>query len=236
MKNNILKKITTFCLVGTMIFSTSAIAFADSEQIDSQLNGETVEVVVFDENDGLDEELTMKRTIDGENINVKIFNSDGNLLVESSKKGDDIRIIDFSDPLNPLDITDDMLVAYSVITDGISDNGEAIVNSGINWGAWTTYYNEFDTHNKTVADMIGVISLFVTNVPASVALFIAQKAIESSYRYITVQVKMRSGTDSTYQYSQEQVTMWGRNSKNVAKTTIYGPGTWTQKKSLASLV
>ena len=230
MKRNM---IVSIILCITWLFSTSAVAFANSN-ITEVSNKKLVEVFTFGVDYGLSEEITMERITEDNNVTVRIFDSNGNLIIQSRREGDDICVMDYSDPNNPMDITEELVKMFNISEneyDIISDSASGI--KSINWGSWTTYSTQVDTDNKTLAELMSIIGLFIP-FPANVLWYVATKAVETSYRYVYIQARFRTGTDSSYQYAQQEVTIWGRNTSNGSLNFICGPDTWTQKKSLNS--
>lgn len=70
----------------------------------------------------------MERITENNNVTVRIFDSNGNLIIQSSREGEDICIMDYSDPNNPMDITEELIKMFNISEneyDIISDSGSA---------------------------------------------------------------------------------------------------------------
>ena len=110
MKRNIILSII-LCI--TLLFSTSAVAFANSN-ITEVSNKKLVEVFTFGADYGLSEEISMERITENNNVTVRIFDSNGNLIIQSRREDDDICVMDYSDPNNPMDITEELINMFNI--------------------------------------------------------------------------------------------------------------------------
>ena len=145
--------IVSIILCITLLFSTSAVAFANSN-ITEVSNKKLVEVFTFGVDYGLSEEITMERITEDNNVTVRIFDSNGNLIIQSRREGDDICVMDYSDPNNPMDITEELVKMFNISEneyDIISDSASGI--KSINWGSWTTYSTQVDTEQWAGQDI-----------------------------------------------------------------------------------
>ena len=82
MKRNM---IVSIILCITLLFSTSAVAFANSN-ITEVSNKKLVEVFTFGADYGLSEEISMERITENNNVTVRIFDSNGNLIIQSRRE------------------------------------------------------------------------------------------------------------------------------------------------------
>ena len=178
------------------------------------------------------EELTFVRTTSGNDVEVTARNAEGDLLVTSTKVDNTIKVMDYTDPDNPVDITEELEAQLEMTDDGINNNTFDDGIRSITWGNWTSKTVTFKTLNKTAVQIISYLLTEFPNIPAFIINGLSGVFTSFSYPYATVKIRMRLGTDANYQYAQEEVTVWGRNSKTGTKYNVYGPNLWQQKKSL----
>ena len=219
-------KLLAICLACIMIISAATAAFADS------FNTNNSESIVLGAAQGLDENMTVVRNVEGNRVEVTVYNEAGTILAKSTRIGDSIVVMDYSDPNNPVDITEDLVKEFGVSSEEPSSDEVDEAIRSITWGNWVSHTGTINTHNKTLAQIISWLGSLCSSVPLSILSTVASQIIGSSWPYVTARIRMRTGTDANYQYAQEEVTLWGRNTENGTKHKFYGPELWQQKKSL----
>ena len=221
------RKLLAICLACIMIISAATAAFADS------FNANNSESITLGAAEGLDEDLIITRTVNGNNIVVSVTDNNGNLLSEATNNGSTITVIDYSNPANPVDVTDELETEMGLTSNDMNDNIVDDMRS-ITWGNWTSKTVTFKASGMTVAAIIAYLASAFVGVPLFVISDLGNVFLNFAYKYATVKIRMRTGTDSNYQYAQEEITVWGHNERTSTKYKVYGPAVRTQKKSLNS--
>ena len=102
---------------------------------------------------------------------------------------------------------------------------------GVNWGSWSSKSYTKKIAKVEVAIVLGFLIVYCPYAPVKALATVASMLV-LKYNYVTVKVQSRTGKDSKYVYVQHKYTIYGRQSKNGAKTKVYGPTTFTHKKKL----
>ena len=232
-----LKKIIATCLMSALVFTSTAVAFADSNfasDNNNNLSVREIEQVGFAE--GLDDNYTVERTISDKKIESVVKDVDGELLAKAVTSNGNVVITDYTANVEReivIEVDDLLNVADGVIVSSTENMGDRATTS-IKWGSWSSKTSTVKIPKLTVAAFLAAVSVLCPYMSVSALSAAASVFIAGGYSYATVKVRTRYGTDSNYQYSEEEVTIWGRHSKTGTKTKIYGPGVWQQKKSLNS--
>lgn len=225
------RRIIAICLTFIMTISSASIAFADD--IISEKENPTVSTTSWNIVE-VDQVYTVTRTIDGANVEVMVMDDSGNLLSEAKSNGTFVNVIDYSDPDNPIEVSNKVKNEMGLNNMDLDEILAEDTNS-ITWGNWISNGTvTFNVAGLSAAAIIATIVATFSGVPAAAFDDLLSLFASFSYQYATVRVRTRYGTDSNYQYSQIEITVWGSNTANGPKYNVYGPVVRTYKKSLNS--
>ena len=223
------KRIISICLAFVMVFSTVSGVFADDNDHEENTLTETAR---FNIAGGFEQDLNITRTVTGDVIVVTVTDDGNNLLAQTIRNGNSITVVDYSDPAGPIDVTNELeegLILSGVELDGTLPGDP----KSITWGSWTSNTVTFNVTGMTAATIIAYLASVFVGVPVVAFDGLANLFMTFPYQYATVKVRMRLGTDANYQYTQVEITVWGRNTANGTMYKMYGPVVRTYKKSLS---
>ena len=228
MKKNVLKKLTALCLVGTMILSTTAIAFAADSTYVKEIS--ISDSFTITNSDG---ELLVERIIADDSVKVTVKDENGSLLAEAIRNRADITVFDYSNPDNPVCFADKLEI--NTYMDEVETSMIISKNTNsISWGPEQTDEITFKATGMSAAAIIAYLAASFAGLPAVAFDGLLNTFASFQYPYATVEVSKKYGTDSNYQYTQATITVYGRNYENGTKYAVYGPVVRTYKKSLNS--
>lgn len=232
----VFKKLIATCLMSALVFTSTAVAFADSNITSENNNLPLREIEEVGRAEGLDDNYIVERTVYGNYSESVVKDTDGEVLAKAVTTNRNVVVTDFTtcggreiviEADDLLGVAEDVIVSSN---ENMCDRGTA----SINWGNWSSKTSTVKIPKLTVAAFLAAVSVLCPYMSVAALSAAASVFIAGGYSYATVKVRTRYGTDSNYQYSQEEVTIWGRHTKTGTKTKIYGPEVWQQKKSLNS--
>lgn len=230
----IMKKLVVLTMICVLVFTSTALSFADSDiSLVDGISTSKTEIEVC--NDVYYGRYIIEKTVDKNSIISIVKNEQGNILARAENIDGVVKVMDVETGNLEIEIVGkDFEKSFSFIMEkSVTPYISTGDVRGINWGNWsekssTTIY----IPKLTVAAFLAAVSVVCPYMSVAALASAASVFIAGGYKYTTIEVRSRLGADATYQYAQQEITMWGRHTKTGTRYHVYGPGIWTQKRPL----
>ena len=227
------RKIGTIVLALIVTLTTFNTSFAVTSEMESYKTDKETCIATISVN-GVDTQYSLERFITDDSVKTVIRDDNGLEISYAEIKEGILTIKEYSGDLEK---------EYEFVCNNFMMNVEngllyfdnyANGSSSISWGSWSSKTETIEIHNLTVAAVLAAISVLCPYTAISAISSAASVLVGGGYKFATVKIRSRYGTDSSYQYAEEEVTIWGRNTRTGTKYNVYGPEVTRQKKSLNS--